>query len=115
MLLNERDAGYLYDILTYASEIIDIIKHETHHSFVNNRIKCLAIERLILIVGEAANHLSDDFQQRHNDIEWSKIIGLRNKLAHDYGEILKDRIWLIAKNSIPELINQIKAKNLISF
>jgi uncharacterized protein with HEPN domain len=31
------------------------------------------------------------------------IIGLRNKLAHDYGEILAERIWLIARNSMREL------------
>jgi uncharacterized protein with HEPN domain len=36
------------------------------------------------------------------------IIGLRNKLAHDYGEILAARIWQIAKKSIPELIIELE-------
>ena len=47
------------------------------------------------------------------DIPWTKIIGLRNKIVHDYGEILTDRIWLIASESIPELLYQIKSKNFI--
>ena len=110
---NERDKSYIYDILKYSQEIIDIVKDENHNSFVNNRIKRLAIERLIQIIGEAANHLSRDFMQENQDIPWTKIIGLRNKIVHDYGEILTDRIWLIASESIPELMQQIKSKNFI--
>jgi hypothetical protein len=83
---NERDKSYIYDILKYSQEIIDIVKGENHNSFVNNRIKRLAIERLIQIIGEAANHLSKDFMQENQDIPWSKIIELRNKIVHDYGK-----------------------------
>ena len=83
---DERDKSYIYDILKYSQEIIDIVKGENHNSFVNNRIKRLAIERLIQIIGEAANHLSKDFMQENQDIPWSKIIGLRNKIVHDYGK-----------------------------
>jgi len=57
---------------------------------MQNRVKRLAIERLIEIVGEAANHVSKDIIEQNTDIPWSKIIGLRNKIAHDYGEILTD-------------------------
>lgn len=87
MLHNERDKSYIYDILKYSQEIIDIVKDE--------------------------NHLSRDFMQENQDIPWTKIIGLRNKIVHDYGEILTDRIWLIASESIPELMQQIKSKNFI--
>ncbi len=62
---------------------------------MQNRVKRLAIERLE-IVGEAANHVSKDIIEQNTDIPWSKIIGLRNKIAHDYGEILTDRIWIQA-------------------
>jgi uncharacterized protein with HEPN domain len=100
-------------MLNYSLEIVDIIKDETHHSFINNRVKRLAIERLIEIIGEAANHVSEEVIENHPDIPWSKIIGLRNKIAHDYGEILTDRIWLVASVSIPELVMQIKTRNFI--
>ena len=113
MCHNERDKSYIYDILKSSQEVIDILKDENHNSFVNNRIKRLAIERLIQIIGEAANHLSKDFMQENPDIPWTKIIGLRNKIVHDYGEILTDRIWLIASESIPELMYQIKSKNFL--
>ncbi|GAB1455840.1 DUF86 domain-containing protein [Spirochaetota bacterium] len=113
MPLNTRDKSYVYDIIMYCEEIIDITENENHQSFLKNRIKRLAIERLIEIVGEAANHLSKEFLEKNEDVPWAKIIGLRNKLAHDYGEILTDRIWLIATKSIPELLVKIKSKNLL--
>ncbi len=106
MLLSERDKSYIFDMITYSQEIIDITLSETHSSFLNNRIKRLAVERLIEIIGEAANHLSKEVIDQNSDIPWSKIIGLRNKIVHDYGEILTERIWLIATKSIPELLNQ---------
>jgi len=41
-------------------------------------------------------------------IPWKNIIGLRNKLAHDYGEILAERIWVISRNSIQELKDELE-------
>jgi uncharacterized protein with HEPN domain len=113
MLLNDRDKSYIYDMLNYSIEIVEIIKDEDHHTFIQNRLKRLAVERLIEIIGEAANHISKEVIEANDDIPWSKIIGLRNKIVHDYGEILTDRIWLIASRSIPELVEQIKSKKFI--
>ena len=113
MSLSDRDKSYIYDMLNYSLEIAEIIKDETHHSFLQNRIKRLAVERLIEIIGEAANHVSKEIIENNDDIPWSRIIGLRNKIVHDYGEILTDRIWKIASESIPELIQIIKSKNFV--
>ena len=113
MLLSDRDKSYIYDMLNYSTEILEIIKNENHNSFVQNRVKRLAVERLIEIIGEAANHISIEIVEENKDIPWSKIIGLRNKIVHDYGEILTDRIWLIASKSIPELIDKLNSKNFI--
>jgi len=113
MSLSERDKSYIYDMLTYSQEIVEIIENENHSSFLNNRVKRLAIERLLEIIGEAANHISKEVIDANPDIPWSRMIGLRNKGAHDYGEILTDRIWLIASKSIPELIDLLKSKKFI--
>ncbi|MBN1969725.1 MAG: DUF86 domain-containing protein [Candidatus Delongbacteria bacterium] len=67
-------------------------------------------ERQILVIGEAANHLSDVFISDNNDIPWRKITGMRNIIAHEYGEILVERIWITAKDHIEELL-----KNVDSF
>jgi uncharacterized protein with HEPN domain len=68
----------------------------------------LAVERQLEIIGQAANKISQETQNAIGNIPWGNIIGLRNKLAHDYGEILAERIWLISKKSIQELMNELE-------
>jgi len=99
----DRERSYLVDMFQYSKETVELISVETYESFIRNRIKRLAIERLIEIIGEAANHVSSETQKSMPKIAWSKIIGMRNKIAHDYGEILSDRIWIIANTSVREL------------
>ena len=38
------------------------------------------------------------------EIPRRQMIGLRNVLAHEYGEIRVDRIWNAATVSVPELL-----------
>ena len=42
------------------------------------------------------------------NIPWKNIIGLRNKLTHDYGEILAERIWKISRTSIQEPVGLVE-------
>jgi uncharacterized protein with HEPN domain len=109
MLPNERDMAYLWDMRKYALEIKEIIKGVPHTKFVENKTIRYAIERLLLIVGEAANHVSRDFQEKHPEIEWAQIIGLRNILAHEYGEVKMDKIFLAATKSIPALLENLES------
>ena len=55
------------------------------------------------MVGEAASHISESVKTANENIEWRSIVGLRNILAHDYGEILVERVWKVATDRIPKL------------
>jgi uncharacterized protein with HEPN domain len=61
-----------------------------------------------IIVGEAANHVSKGFQEKHPEIEWAQIIGLRNILAHEYGEVKMDKIYLAATKAVPALLKYLE-------
>jgi uncharacterized protein with HEPN domain len=65
------------------------------------------VERALEIIGEAARLVSADFKMLHPDVPWQQIIAQRNVIAHDYGEIKQDRIWIVATSRIPELIAQL--------
>ena len=80
-----------------------------HAKFVENKMIRYAVERLLLIIGEAANHVSKEFQEQHPEIEWAQIIGLRNILAHEYGEVKMDKIYLAATKSIPALLQKLES------
>jgi len=58
----------------------------------------------MLVIGEAAKNVSSTLRGAHPEIPWSSIIAQRNILAHEYGEILVERIWRVASERIPELI-----------
>lgn len=105
---NQRDMSYLWDMQKYALEITEIIKGVPHAKFAENKTIRYAIERLLLIVGEAANHVSKGFQEQHPEIEWAQIIGLRNILAHEYGEVKMDKIYLAATKAVPALLKNLE-------
>ncbi|HEX9654404.1 MAG TPA: HepT-like ribonuclease domain-containing protein [bacterium] len=46
-------------------------------------------------------------KQNHPEIPWDRIIAQRNVLAHEYGEVLLERIWLVATERIPELLKML--------
>ncbi|WP_433004224.1 HepT-like ribonuclease domain-containing protein [Treponema socranskii] len=69
----------IFTITAVQDKIMPIAPVENHNSFVNNRIKRSAIERLIQIIGEAANHLSGDFIQENQTFTAHCVIGHARK------------------------------------
>ncbi len=86
--------------------IIDNIELE---DFITNLEKRLAIERLLEIIGEASNHISDEILY-HPKISapWRKIIANRNLIAHEYFRIDYKIIYQIAKEEIVPLKKDIQ-------
>ncbi len=74
--------GPLLDMGDYALEVQQLVQGRNLDDLEHDRILRLALERVIEIVGEAANRLPPDFRAKHGRIEWEKIIGMRNVLAH---------------------------------
>ncbi len=104
----QKDAALLWDIKQAAEDIIDFVKGMEAHQFESNKVVRYAVERQILVIGEAAKSISDSLKEGHPEIPWSAIIGQRNIIAHEYGDILVERIWLLAVEHIPELLKQIE-------
>ncbi len=59
--------------------------------------------RHLLIIGEAARALPDDVRAMAPEIPWTKIIGMRNVLVHDYFDIDTDIVWDAATRDVPQL------------
>ena len=104
MHLDDKDAGYLWDMLDSAKTINDFVSGVSFSQYMQDRQLQLAVERSIEIIGEAARRITKVFQDAHSDIPWRNIIAQRNVLAHEYGEIKQELIWKVATVRIPELI-----------
>jgi uncharacterized protein with HEPN domain len=83
--VSRRDDERVADILDAASEI-SAVTELGRDAWDKDRIRQLAVERLLEIIGEAANSLSEDFRTQHPAIPWRDIIGLRVVLAHHADE-----------------------------
>jgi uncharacterized protein with HEPN domain len=109
MLPEAKDAALLWDMRRAALEIVGFVKDVTYERFQSNNMLRYAVERQILVIGEAAKNVSSKFKDTHPEILWSAIIAQRNILAHEYGEILVERIWRVATVFVPELIEQLSS------
>jgi uncharacterized protein with HEPN domain len=81
-------------------------------AYIRDRKLQLAVERLVEIIGEAARRVSEAYRQAHPEIPWRGIIAQRHVLAHEYGEIKQERLWIVVRERIPELISSIEKLNL---
>jgi uncharacterized protein with HEPN domain len=64
-----------------------------------------ALVRLISVIGEAGNKVSPGTRSRLDGIPWPDVIGMRNRLVHDYFDIL----WATVQDSLPSLIQWLES------
>lgn len=100
----ERDVAYLWDMLDAARTVREFVAGANFHQYMQDRKLQLAVERAVEIIGEAARRVSEACREAHPEIPWRSIIAQRNVLAHEYGEIKQERMWIVASSRIPELI-----------
>ena len=60
------------------------------------------------IIGETSNYIPDYIKGKHADVDWIGIVGLRNRIAHEYFGISLEIVWNIVKQELPKLQNQMK-------
>lgn len=102
------DLSRLKHIQLAAKEALDFVSNQTKEDLENNRILALAIVKELEIIGEAANNISDDCQNRYPDIPWGDMIGMRNRLVHAYFGINYNIVWQTVNESLPPLLKQME-------
>jgi uncharacterized protein with HEPN domain len=100
----ERDAAYVWDMLSAAREVTQVLGTLTEEQFSGNLLVIRAVERCIEIIGEAARRVSASTKAVHPQIPWSDIIGQRNILAHEYGQIDYELLYRTARKDVPQLV-----------
>lgn len=62
-----------------------------------------AVERCFTVLGEAVRHVPDDVRAAHPDVPWQDIIGMRNRVTHDYLYTDREIIWRTVRVDFPAL------------
>lgn len=107
--MNERDPAYLWDMHAAALELIQILDGISLVAFTRSTLLCRATERCLEIIGEAARKVSPESMAANPHIPWRDIIGQRNILAHEYGQVDHELVYETAVRDIPALAKQLQA------
>lgn len=98
------EAVYLQDMLNYARKVEARLRDVSAEQWNADETLRSAIAYWTQTIGEAANQVSKPFRDSHPEINWSKMIGMRNRIVHGYGLVDSDIVWDTASRDIPDLI-----------
>lgn len=78
-----------------------------HEAFEQNELIQIWVLHHLQIIGEAVRALSIELTQKHSEVAWTKIVGMRNILVHNYFNIDAAIVWAVIENDLPVLKQQI--------
>ena len=102
-----NDKKKLRDIV-YAIEAIEGYSVSSYDEFLTDEKTQDAILYNLIIIGEAANQISDEFQEQHSTIPWSSMIGTRNIIVHGYDQVKLQIVWKILQRDLGTLKSEIE-------
>ena len=72
--------------------------------FLENDLYQKAMAMSLFNIGEHANALTRELWTEYKDIQWRKIVDLRNIVAHGYGELRMELVWNLSQKEAPALM-----------
>ncbi len=104
---NNQDIIRLRHMLDAAQKIVSFLEGVNELAYKEDEKLQLAIIRLLEIVGEAANSISDQFKEDNVQIPWCEMTATRNRLIHGYFDVDLAIVWKIITEDIPQLIKHL--------
>ena len=104
-----KDSKYIVRVIKYINKIDRYMSNiDSYETFILNEEKIDAVILNLEQIGETVKKLSETYKQKHPEIDWVNIAGLRNLIAHEYEEVDYLLIYATAKININELLKIIQ-------
>lgn len=88
-----RERNYLLDMFKAAKLAQEFVADVDWDAFQLDLMRQAAVTRQLEIIGEAARRISEASQAEIPEIPWYQIIGMRNRIAHEYDRINLSTLW----------------------
>jgi len=99
---------YLQDILAACESIEAFTAGMDLDAFRKDDKTASAVIRKLEVIGEATKQLPEEFRQRHPEIPWKEMAGMRDRLIHFYFGVDHRLVWQTIIDRLPNLIRQIQ-------
>ena len=102
-----RDIERLRHIANSIDNVVSFLTGKNIEDMKSDIMCYHAVVYNIMIIGEAANMLTKDFRDEHNEVPWRQIIDMRNVLVHGYFTTSHQFIWETYTDDLPPLRKKI--------
>lgn len=103
-----RDEAAVLDILAAARAAIEFLGDLSAGDLERDAKTQSAVLHQLLVIGEAAKRVSTGFREKHPDVPWRAMSGMRDKLVHEYDDVDLDEVRNTVVRDLPNLIATIE-------
>jgi uncharacterized protein with HEPN domain len=103
-----RDDALLLDMLIAARKIRTFVQGVGEQDFYRSDLIQSAVLRELQVLGQAARLVTDETRTRLPEVAWREILGLRNRIVHEYFNLNPSIVWQVVQYEIPALIAQLE-------
>ena len=105
---NSKDDYYFVSkIVDHLSFIVQYMEKANREEFNRNALLQDSMMFRLIQISENARKLSDDYKEKHADVPWLAMYGLRNRIVHDYGNVDLTIVYDTLVSDIPGLLKTI--------
>jgi uncharacterized protein with HEPN domain len=94
---------YIKDILSAIQKIETSTQDIDFEAFKQDYEKVDSVAYNVLIIGEASNKVPLSIRKKYPSVPWRILKDIRNKNIHEYGTVDAEKLWKMAKMSLPKI------------
>lgn len=106
--MKSKDRIIMQKVIQYIDDVEKFIDNMKPIEFLSDKKTITACAFTVSQIGELTKEISEETQQKYQNIPWKSMKGMRNKIVHDYENVDLSVLWGTIQQSLPELKSKLK-------